>query len=217
MQRNAASKFKISSFAIRIKHSFLEESEDVILSGSSLSSQSPDPLNLDIPVMSILENVNFTTMESDSFLPEMPELPVMLELPVMSVMPELPLNNRRNVRVTPSLFEIGVLEEGSDGEEDFDYIGSLVNSEALNEMYEYRRAEAERKSLLLEHYYAGITNEQIEAEVRRQWLTCGKSRSRISKNDRNSALASLRKKVVERDEIELADEFLVRFGATQTY
>ena len=66
------------------------------------------------------------------------------------------------MRVTPSVFDfIGDLDEGNDCEEEFKYIGLLVNTEALREMSEFKRAEAERKNLLLEHYYAQISSEEI--------------------------------------------------------
>ena len=74
------------------------------------------------------------------------------------------------------------------------------------------------KAFLLSNYYSDITNEQIEAEVRNQWTLNGENnRRRISKKDKNSALANLRKKAYERVELLLADEFMVRFGSTQHY
>ena len=63
------------------------------------------------------------------------------------------------MRVTPSLFDIiGDLEEDN-AEENFDYVSSLMNTDAINEMSEFRKAEAERKSFLLSNYYSDITNE----------------------------------------------------------
>lgn len=74
------------------------------------------------------------------------------------------------------------------------------------------------KVQLTEEYTAAISSKEMEDEVKRMWRASGsESRKRISKKDRDAAMCNLRKKIAEKVKVQIASEFLNKYGETQSY
>ncbi|RNA20208.1 hypothetical protein BpHYR1_051420, partial [Brachionus plicatilis] len=124
----------------------------------------------------------------------------------------------RQTRSTPSIAQFLYTLDEDPEEPHFNYIRSLMNHETLDAMSNAKKAEEERNKQLTDEYTAAITSKNMEDEVKRMWRSSGsESRKRISKKDRDAAMFILRKKVAEKVEVQLASEFLNKYGETQSY
>ncbi|CAF1109505.1 unnamed protein product [Brachionus calyciflorus] len=97
----------------------------------------------------------------------------------------------------------------------FDYIRSTMNMEPVEQMYQERRAEREKKEQRIDERISNITDKQINEEVLRLWNlkeATGK-RKRISKLDREEAHKSIVKKFRLEETNNMHLEYLQRHGS----
>lgn len=100
-----------------------------------------------------------------------------------------PENYAENEQNREALFQ-NIAEE-TENEPSFNIVRSIMNFEALNTISNERKREETRKKRLTQILLSQISDEDIEAEVRRMWTTANiTTRKRISKRDREAALSN---------------------------
>ncbi|CAF0839719.1 unnamed protein product [Brachionus calyciflorus] len=104
-----------------------------------------------------------------------------------------------------------ILRKDDDEEPNFNYVRSLMNHNPFKAMSDAKRAESARKN---EEYMSAIKDEELNEEVRRNWrsISTYSNRKRITKSEIDLARLNLKRRILERVNVQLSAEFLERYS-----
>lgn len=169
------------------------------------------------------DNVGAVVIEQTSEVPTFASLETLIELPELNwneiASPVQNDNHGSSVRATRTCSSIlsEVHAELLNETDRFDYVRSLVNEEPLIRMSNANKEIEARRLILRADQVSAISEKEILDEIKKNWTASGETRARKSKKDRVYAINILKKSIYEGIEIQLAHEFMERYGATQTY